>query len=334
MAADQQAGAERQAGHQAPRAKPAQSGLAQLARRISAWTSRGLVSAILLVAGLAFGRQVLHWWAAGTKDTTTAAPRLAVEGRLGDPRVEHTFQFGSGSWAMSRSTVVADASHVLAALRLRSREALRSAVLPAGNPGPAETGLLERLRGEKPVEEDAAAGWRVYQLDAAFPMVLGVRAPVRPSDHLPDRVADPGNRVVTWVVGVPAGPDAWTLYTFCCVPPKGGAIGGPGLWPVPPESRLSLAVQPVGGGALLALTGPDQPAAWKRFFDSWFDSHGWRMEGAWQERGSTWAAHCLGTGPEAAGSLDVYFGRTSRGELTGLVVITPPPGESTESEQR
>jgi hypothetical protein len=357
MTADRKAPPERQAAEEAPRARPLSFG--ELARRISAWTSRALVSAIILVAGLAFGRQVLHWWAAGEGERPTGATGLTVAGGLGDPHVEHTLQFGgqssSTSWSMSRSTTVADASGVLSVLRAKCREALPAASTPAGAAGPAEKGLLDRVRREKPAAEDPATGSRIYELDAAYPMVIGVRTSrvtkgdspefcgvlpqesgqsPSPSDHLSDRVADPLGRVVTWGIGVPAGPDSWTLYVFHSAPRKDGAGSGPSANPIPPGSRLWLGMEAAGGGSIHAFTGTDQPAAWKRFFDSWFAAHGWRVEGAWQERDSIWAAHCVGTTPETAGFLDVEFGRNGRGELTGLVLVTPSSGQSIESEKR
>ena len=45
-------------------------GFAGLAKRISAWTTRGLLTLMVLVAGLGFGRQVLKWWAADAADRT------------------------------------------------------------------------------------------------------------------------------------------------------------------------------------------------------------------------------------------------------------------------
>jgi len=334
MTDDRKASPERQAAVKNPQAKPAPSGFAQLARRISAWTSRGLVSAIILVAGLAFGRQVLHWWAAGEGERGTAATELTVAGGLGDPRVEHTLEFGGQSWNMSRTTAAADAPRALELLRAKCRDALQAASTPAGEAGPAEKGLLERVRREKPAAEDPATGTRIYELDAAYPMVIGVRAAKSPSDHLPDRVADPLGRVVTWGIGVPAGPDSWTLYTFHSAPLNRGAASDPSASPIPPGSRLWLGMQAASGGAIHAFTGSDPPATWKRFFDSWFATHGWRVEGAWQERDSIWAAHCVGTSPERGGSLDVQFGRNRRGEMTGLVLVTPFSGQSTESERR
>ncbi len=357
MTADRKASPERQAADEAPRAKAAPSGFADLGRRISAWTSRALVSAMILVAGLALGRQVLHWWAAGEGERPTAATEMTVAGGLGDPRVEHTLQFGGQSWSMSRSAAVADAPGVLSVLRAKCREALPGASVPAGAAGPAEKGLLERVRREEPVAEDPATGSRLYELDAAYPMVIAVRtaesgtegdspgsrgvlpqkpglSPKSPSDHLSDRVADPLGRVVTWGIGVPAGPDSWTLYVFHSAPRRDRSASSPSAIPIPPGSRLWLGMEAAGGGAIHAFTGSDQPAAWRRFFDSWFAAHGWRVEGAWQERDSIWAAHCVGTTPETAGSLDVEFGPDRRGGLTGLVLVTPSSGPSVESEKR
>ncbi len=334
MTADRKASLERQAPAKAPQATPAPAGFAQLAKRISAWTSRALVSAMILLMGLTVGRQILHWWGAGEGHAPTAGPGMTASGGLGDSQVQHTVEFGGHSWNMSRSTAVADSGRVLELLRAKCRETLQVAGAPAGEAGPAEKGLLERVRLEKPAAEDPATGSRIYQLDAAYPLVIGVRASASPSDHLPDRVADPLGRVVTWGIGVPAGPDSWTLYVFHSAPWRDRSASSPSAIPIPPGSRLWLGMEAAGGGAIHAFTGSDQPAAWRRFFDSWFAAHGWRVEGAWQERDSIWAAHCVGTTPETAGSLDVEFGPDRRGGLTGLVLVTPSSGQSVESEKR
>ena len=37
-------------------------GMGRLALRISRWTTNSLLTVMLLVIALGFGRQVLHWW--------------------------------------------------------------------------------------------------------------------------------------------------------------------------------------------------------------------------------------------------------------------------------
>ena len=76
-----------------------QSGFVRLARRISAWTTNGLLTVIILVAGLGFGRQVLHWWAADTRAKTASGTPSAGDG-LGDPSQPHVLQFGDQPWSL------------------------------------------------------------------------------------------------------------------------------------------------------------------------------------------------------------------------------------------
>ena len=55
-------------------ASPDSLGLSRLAQRISSYTSKGIVSAVVLVAGLGFGRQVLSLVARGR----AAAHRVGI----------------------------------------------------------------------------------------------------------------------------------------------------------------------------------------------------------------------------------------------------------------
>ena len=77
---------------------------ATLARRISAWTTRGLLTLMVLVAGFGLGRQVLRWWA---DDAAPASPKSmpAAGDSLGDPAKPHTVEFGDrpGRFGGSRS---------------------------------------------------------------------------------------------------------------------------------------------------------------------------------------------------------------------------------------
>ena len=80
----------------------------RLALRISAWTTKGLLSAIILVAGLGFGRQVLHWWAADRQPPQAAPAAALADNRLGDPTQPHVFQFGNQPWSLRQQAIAGD----------------------------------------------------------------------------------------------------------------------------------------------------------------------------------------------------------------------------------
>lgn len=302
--------------------RPAPTGLALVAKRISVWTTRGIVSGIILVASLAFGRQVLYWWSEeGDQDAGQA--RLQAVGGLGDLNQEHFLQFGESPWCMSRRPVAGSEKHLLGVLRARCAELTTSSPLPEGPPAPAEERLLQRLSSQSPVQEQLGQ-WRLYELQAAFPMVVGVRPIAALTSTQPsERVANPGYRVVTWAIAVPAGPNAWTAYTFYAAHPGTGGNAGPSDLPVPPGTRRTLLIQAADGGAVASFRGPNHPDAWRRFYNAWLEGHGWKVLGGWYERGSSWSIRCSSP-TEPASLLDVQLAADSSGEMTGLVLLTPP----------
>jgi hypothetical protein len=294
----------------------------QLAKRLSAWTSRGIVSAVILVAGLAFGRQVLQWWGADGDQGAAARPQSLALGALGDPAQEHLLEFGDTAWRISRRAVAARDRDVLREVQVRCEEVIRSCRDPEGEPGPAERDFLNRVANDKPAREEAGK-WRLYALDAAFPMVIGTRL-TDPSRGPPnDRVVKPHPRVVTWGLAVPAGANSWIVYTFHVAPPKGEYPAGLPELPIPPGSRPALTIRAADGGAVVSFKGPDRPGEWRHFFDSWLSSHGWGVADAWQCRGATWSLRCIREAGNRHDSLDVFLSSDGTGEMTGLLLVTP-----------
>jgi hypothetical protein len=304
----------------------------QLAKRLSAWTSRGIVSAVILVAGLAFGRQVLQWWGMERQAPTMPPQASLALGALGDSAQEHLLEFGDSAWRMSRRVVVARDHDVLRELQARCEEVIRSCSDPKGEPGPAERDFLNRVANDKPAREEAGK-WRLHALDAAFPMVIGTR-PTGPTRGPPnDRVVKPHQRVVTWGLAVPAGANSWIVYTFHVAPPKGEYPAVLPELPIPPGSRPGLAIRAADGGAVVSFKGPERPGEWRQFFDSWLSSHGWGVADAWQYRGTTWSLRCIREAGDRCDSLDVFLSSDGTGEMTGLVLLAPLSGALSKGER-
>ena len=316
-----------------PRGKSAPTGFALLARRISSWTTRFVLSAMILVAGLAFGRQVLDWWAADEAEPTDNPLTLAMTDRLGDPTQPHHLEFGDARWALVRETVLGTRQQAVAALRARCRELAVSSGLPDDVPAPSEDQLLASLRGQRPVAEEPGR-WSLYELKAGFPMVAGVRGGASGSEPGPEEeVAGGPPRVVTWGLAAPTGEQAWTLYAFH---PAARASGLPSDLPrisLPPDGRKTLSMRVSGGGALVAFRGPSQAGGWKPFFDRRFRDRGWTAAGSWQRADSTWHLRYVRRADRRTQTVDVRFGPDGRGGTAGLVMIAPPQTDSTESER-
>ncbi len=315
------------------------SGFAGLAKRISAWTTNSLLTLLVLVAGVGFGRQVLKWWAADASpsgDSRFAPPNDA----LGDPMQLHTLQFGDLSWALGRQSIRGDRQHAMEQARAACRESLATrpptvVAPPAANGGgasgattvgrfaPNDEKFLDFLSHSKPVVEDPGK-WRVYEYQGAFPMAVGLAraadAAPEPPTNTPPSLAQSGYRVVVWVLAVPAGNGEWTLWTFQPEGPPAGSVTGAAEIPVPPGGHRGLSLQTAGGG-LIAFGGPCRPEEWKRFYDDWFRSQDWRSATGWRPADGAWCARFTS---DAGGAVDVRFGPDGRGGLSGLFMVTRP----------
>jgi hypothetical protein len=299
---------------------------AQLAKRLSTWTSRGLVSGIILVAGLALGRQVLQWWGAEKDPPAALSPRSLAPGSLGDLGQDHLLEFGDSVWRMARGSVSADAPGALKDLQTRCEKILGSCRLPEGEPGPSERNLLSRIARQKPALEEPGQ-WRLFASDAGFPMVVGTRETPTADGGANGRVVKPAERVVTWGLAVPAGADAWTTYTFHTGPAEEGRPSAALDLPIPPGCRKTLAIRAADGGAVASFAGPDRESQWRPFFDSWLAARGWEKTQDWLQRGATRSLRCVRHAGGLHESLDVLLASDGAGGMTGLVLLTPHRGE-------
>lgn len=181
-----------------PANSPKPHDFAALAKRISSWTTKSLLTAIVLVAGLGFGRQVLVWWAADPTPKGPATIALSRDG-LGDPTQFHTLRFGDNSWSLQRRVIVGDKDKAAEQLRIACRDVLAAdmranepplppAPLPRADKGSldrtahqqtdnrSESEFLSFLSTSSPVDQKPGK-WRLYELRDAFPMAVGLTRP-------------------------------------------------------------------------------------------------------------------------------------------------------------
>jgi len=332
MRADRKASAERPAADERQPGKSAPSGFALLAKRISSWTTNCVLSALILVAGLAFGRQVLDWWAADEVGSPVQPPQLAMTDGLGDPLRSHQIEFGDAPWAVARKTVIGTRDEAARALREGCRELTRSSDLPREAAGTSEKQFLASLGRRSPVAETPGQ-WQLYELEGGFPTVVGTRARSPGAGASPgDKVAGESRRVVTWGLAVPAAEQSWALYTFYPTSRSSGLPEDSQEIPFPPNSRKTISMRVGGGGAMVTFTGTPQGAAWRPFFDRWFRDHQWTAAGTWKRSGSTWYRRYARAPGRGSQTVDVQFGPDGRGRLAGLLLVTPADGTTRESE--
>lgn len=301
---------------------------AKLAGRISAVTTKCLLSALVLVAGLGFGRQVLRWWDSDGQGPAAVSQPGQTAAALGDPARLHVIQFADQAWSLRRQAISGSKEAAATALRARCRQMLRRTRLPEDNPQQAEIDFLCRLATCRPVEQQEGK-WQLYQLDEAFPIVVGTQATrgegrgARVEGSNPYPLSPTPYRVVTWGLAVPGAPDAWTLYTFQPESPSDGRFDALSQIPLPPECRRILSVRVVGGGVIVAFEGPRQAKITTDFYDRWFARHDWKAARKWRQSGSGWYARYTAPEQQPAVSAEVRFNADLRGRCRGLLVILP-----------
>jgi len=306
-------------------------GFAGLAKRISSWTTRAVLSAIVVLAGLTFGRQVLRWWGEDSADGRAPARSGPAPDDLANPASPHGFEFGDGRWTITRQEVRGSREEVLGLLRATCREAAQAAPDPgttAEEPaGPAEIGLLKSLAGRTPVEQEPGQ-WQLYQLDEPIPLVAAARVGhIKPPEMTNASgggpVAQPALRVVAWGLALPMGDRDWVALGFR---PRGLPLRPEGPLaevPLPPGSRKTLSVQAAGGGSVVSFQGDAGLEAWTTYYDTWSQQAGWTAARGWEQVGTTWRRRFARTTGGVAATLDVLLGPGQPPQVKGLAIVTP-----------
>jgi hypothetical protein len=75
---------------------------------------------------------------------------------------------------------------------------------------------------------------------------------------------------------------------------------------------------------LIGFSGHGSPQSWSRFYDDWFETHGWRTPTGWQNTGNAWTVQFESEMNATTGRVDIQFGEDSHGGLTGLINVTSP----------
>jgi hypothetical protein len=287
--------------------------MGRLALGISRWTTNSLITVMLLVIALGFGRQVLHWW----HDDT--APHAAAGNRLSNPSPgaadEQLLAFGDQKWSIRRQEFTGPPGDVPAALVRFCRSAIAEAQPRGDVPDAAEQEMVTRLAAEKPVVEEPGK-WRLYQWSEGAAIVIGT-CEMSPS-ATGTNLAKPPHRVVIWGMAAPAASGAWTLYVFLAGSAGSGISQGMIELPLPPGGHRLASIGAAGNSitAFSADDGLDEPI--RRFYDRWFAEHGWEASG-WRQSGTGWQAR-FESPKSAAIAVDIRLGHDPQGRCTGLLM--------------
>ncbi|MCL4203669.1 MAG: hypothetical protein KJ000_14285 [Pirellulaceae bacterium] len=293
-------------------------GFIRVAKRLAGWTSNLLVSAVVVMVGLAFGRQLTSWWAFDAKDTPESVlPTVMVAPHpLGDDGRFRQLEFGDLPVRLGRRTIAGDTAAVLAALRAECRRAVEQGLPTQRNPGPEERKMLEGTAGMVPVEQ-VPGRWRMYQLDRPLPLVA-----VTDDGDVGEATGDKSvaGRVLCWGFGFPAGEGGaeWTLFTGVPVDASASLAASPLGLPLPPGAERQMLLRGEDEEGVLIFSGSGDAAQWQSFLDAWFQQRGWGRGDGWRDVGGT--RHCRYEDSEGRCAAEVLM--EVQGELRVMLTAT------------
>jgi len=302
--------------------------MASLAVRISRWTTNSLLTCMLLVMALGFGREVLHWWHDDPTPAKSDGSRsLAVSTVSPDSQV---LSFGHQKWTIKRQEFRGQAAQTASALQAFCRAAIADAPPGGDSPDATEQNVLKRLAAEKPVAEEPGH-WRLYQWSQGFPIMIGTRSlsgtlrvpPANGMRSVPDtkgtNLAETTYRVVIWGIAVPAAPGTWSLYVFQPGSAEQSNEHAASEIPITPGGHRLASIRAEGGSITAFSVDDDLGASTRPFYDRWFADHGWSVATPWQQNSTGWHARFEPFGKSLV-AVDIRLSTDPQGHCTGLIM--------------
>jgi hypothetical protein len=320
-----------------------------LSKRIFGITSNCLFTAIVLVAALGVGRQILRWWKADAPASSDAKQNADFAAGLNDPARLHILQFGHQGWSLARREYRGSREAVEKQLRLECREQLEKiaeqrkgkapaepkespsklaspATRPDSRAAEIEQSFLASLAKTPPVDSQPPH-WQLFAPDRNNRQMLVGVAPPLAKNSTDDATAhlsgSAGPQIVLWAIALPKERDTWSLLLF--IPAADGDSGNPSPTdiPLPPKCRKMLSVQAVNGGAMVTFSGPGDSASWREHFDGAFAKLGWKTAILWQNNPSAWYAQYRGPLGGKPYRLDLHLFPQGKEEMSGMALIGP-----------
>lgn len=301
---------------------PQPTGFARAGKRLSAWAGNLLVSAVIVVVALTFGREVLNWWYADGQVEVKYEPVEDVTGPLlvGDDDLEHFLQFGDAPLVFGTSRLAGDKDAVFTALLASCRRIAHAGRQLGREPGPAEQNMLAHTANLEPVDAEPGV-WQIYQLDGPIPMVLAVTDSTATASGR--EVARSPRRVLSWGLALPVTESDWTLFTCSAANAAAATLPSLSLLPEPTDSLRTMLLRTEDGGALIGLAGPGDIKAWQEYFDHWFAEQDWKAVSRWRREGNSWQARY---GDAKLGWIHVQMSADGR-FVRGMLTVAPPGDE-------
>jgi hypothetical protein len=296
----------------------------RLARRMADWTTKGLFSALVIVGGLGFGREVIRWW----REDEAAAPGAAPSAPGFDSAAEGEpidIAAGDSNVQFGRERVAGDLEAARKSLRALCLRALAAASPWSPSADDEEQRLLAGLAELEPVMLLEQANARLYEPAPGAPLVVGVRRFADARKGGSENATSSHDRVVLWGLAAPAAPGEWTLYRFCADSPAPSEKGGSSP-PLPADGRRIMAFRDRRGSETIAFQGTAGCSEYRRFYQAWQAEQGSQLTGQWHRTDDGgWQVSLVrgasSDGAEGPQSILIHLAPGRFGGCTGLVFV-------------
>lgn len=314
-----------------------------LGRRISERTTDLLAIAIVLIASLTMGRQMLRWWHDDAPSVLDMGPldNLGAEWGLDSRPV--TLEFGNSPINVTRQEFsVGGPQAALDSVRERCQAILVAADPPDTPRDQSELDQLKSLAGLTP-ESEQPGSWQLFTITGGLPMVVGVKTfdtgPVKSVGISPAET----QRVICWGLVFPSlSPGSWTAYTFVrrqadpTDPTNASAqVFELARLELPAGCQRTVMMQETGQCGLMGFQGTGQTDVWQQHFSNWFQAQGWTQSESWQPLQGGWSGRFVRREPgrmeDSTIQVQCYQQQTGRG--VGLIQWFPGRKPLPESPQ-
>jgi len=288
------------------------AGLADVARTLRRRAIDLLAIAVVLIGGLAVGRELVAWWHDDPAfDSTPASATIATAGTDAAWTAPTRLVLGESGQVIERTELTGDREGMMAEMLDHAADLARGYHPQASPVDAAERRLLDRLLDGRPAIL-ADDGIELYRLDGGLPMAVAVTGP------------ETGRRIAAWGLAVPLADDHWICWCTRRRPVSSVEESG-GL--LPPGCRPLLTLGTGGTqNRLSVFEGPGDPGDWLAPFQSRLRASGLEPVGTAVKHPDGWTGRFANSdGVVAVVSIYRDGPGRSRGLLNQFETRTRPP---------
>ncbi|GAB6165567.1 hypothetical protein JCM19992_15670 [Thermostilla marina] len=245
-----------------------------------------VVTALIVILGLATIRQVYQWWREAP--VASSPPNEPAKFLPRDVLIAET------DWSLSLRPFQGDRESLDSQLTALCRDALSKAAFPSTPPEASEAAYMAEGPGEvvdeftvETTRDEHPAAFRamVCRPWIDYPLLVGILSPPETSNNDPG-ISEPtaetqNHRVAAWVTAVPLGNDRYTLYAFCRTEKSCGRNDFPRI-ALPRGAKYTLTLSDAHSAVMAGFAAPNaDTAGWRDHFDDRLAAVGFTAADEW-----------------------------------------------------